>query len=206
VINWILQNREWLFSGLGLALAGLIFAVVRAGYSRWREVRDAKSGDESQSVLYAPAVPRQMRVRLPAFLLRAFLKPDSVRSRVRIGLREESPIHLWLGAQLPHIDLYFQVTNLSSLDLVLDRLLVDVWFSQPTFTGALLRRQFVPAGEITKGIHFRQFLADNQKRHIEEFNSRPQGTAGSINIYLTAYFESNVGRLIVDRSIELPKL
>jgi len=88
-------------------------------------------------------------------------------------LREENPIAMSPGASISLIDLYFEVTNLSPLDLVLDRMLVEVWFGQPTFNTTLLRRHLVPAGEVTKGVHLRQMLADNQKKQVEAFTGAP---------------------------------
>lgn len=130
---------------------------------------------------------------------------DDVRDRIRIGLREDAPGTISLDADLPLINLYFQVTNLSPVDLILDRMLVDVWFGQPTFSVAVLDRLDVPAGEITQGIHVRQVLAENQARQIEAFNAAA-GRAGSLHIFVTAYFESRLGRFSVKHSIERPKL
>ncbi len=65
---------------------------------------------------------------------------DAVRAT---ALREENPIAMSPGASISLIDLYFEVTNLSPLDLVLDRMLVEVWFGQPTFNTTLLRRHLV---------------------------------------------------------------
>ncbi len=101
--------------------------------------------------------------------------------------------------------LFFQITNLSPIDLVLDRALVDVWFGQPTFSVALLHRYSVPAGEITHGIHIRYMLADNQKAQIQAFDAAPGSKAG-FHIYISAYFESKLGRFLVYRSIERDRL
>jgi len=88
-------------------------------------------------------------------------------------LREENPIAMSPGASISLIDLYFEVTNLSPLDLVLDRMLVEVWFGQPTFNTTLLRRHLVLTGKVTKGVHLRQMLADNQKKQVEAFTGAP---------------------------------
>jgi hypothetical protein len=124
-----------------------------------------------------------------------------------IALRDNAPGSVNLGNPIPSVDLYFQVTNLSPIDLVLDRALVDVWFGQPTFTAALLHRYSVPAGEITKGIHVRHMLADNQKAYIEAFEgATPRGSTGRFHVYITAYFESKLGRFFVQSSIERDRL
>jgi len=90
---------------------------------------------------------------------------------------------------------------LSPLDLILDRLLLDVWFGQPTFTTALLRRYNVPSGQITEGIFLRHHLNPAQIKQIDEFN-HADGQRGSVHIYLTAYFQSRAGELEVQKSID----
>lgn len=140
---------------------------------------------------------------MPGVILRLIYKPDDIQRRVIIGLRENVPAALYLGNPVPSIDLYFQITNLSPIDLVLDRALVDVWWGQPTFTVALLHRYSVPAGEITQGIHVRHMLAENQKAYIEAFNAAP---GGRFHVFITAYFESKLGRLSVQQSIERDRL
>lgn len=112
-MQWILQNSSWLFDGLGLAVVGVAWGLLKWGYLRWRETRDAQANDPSAAVGYARVTRRPLQARLPAFVLRLFLKPDVVRERVHIGLREKAPISLSLNAQNPQADFYFQITNLN---------------------------------------------------------------------------------------------
>jgi hypothetical protein len=203
VWQWISDNKEWLFSGVG------VYAVIelgRFGRRRWRESQTAVIGQEEQpSHAKVPGSP--LRSRLPGFLLRLRYKPDDLERLVIIGLRDNAPGSVNLGNPIPSVDLYFQVTNLSPIDLVLDRALVDVWFGQPTFTAALLHRYSVPAGQITQGIHVRYMLADNQKSYIQAFDTaEPRGSRGRFYIYITAYFESKLGRFMVQKAIERDRL
>ena len=48
-------------------------------------------------------------------------------------------------------------------------------------------------------------LTEAQRKQIESFNGTV-GTVGSLHIYMTAYFESKVGRFFVQKSIERQKL
>jgi hypothetical protein len=139
--------------------------------------------------------------RLPGVFLRVLYSPEHVRDSVRIGLRENAPGQVYLNNLPPFVDLYFQITNLGPVDLVLDRAIVDVWFGQPTFSAAFLDRITIPAGEITDGIYLRQMLADNQKAQIEAFNQASR-MGSRLHITITAYFESKLGRFSVRRSIE----
>ena len=196
--DWLWANRTWLFSGAGLAVLASAWGIAKYGYHRWREARGARQSTDLYQVDYLEVARAPRRSSLPAFIRRAVIKPDDVSNRIHIALREEGGLHVSLGSEIPCVDLYFQVTNLSTLDLILDRLLVDVWFGQPTFQAALLDRYVVPAGEITKGMHIRQMLADNQRKQVEA----RRADRSRIIVNVVAYFESDVGRLVVRKTIE----
>jgi hypothetical protein len=198
VINVIVASREWLFSGLGtIVLVGF----VRWGYNRWRERPREELTRLGTELSYTQVRPRPFPTRLPGFVLRVLYEPDTVKSQVHIALRDNVPGTLSLSSPVPNVELYFQVTNLSAIDLVLDRMLVEVWFGQPTFEATFLHRYVIPAGEITDGIHVRQTLADNQKAYIAAFEAA-RGASGSVRIYITAYFESKLGRFSIRQTVE----
>lgn len=75
---------------------------------------------------------------IPGKLLRILYSPEKVASQVRIRLRGERPIAPSLNSSVPHMDLYLEITNLSNIDLQLDRMLLDLWFGQPVLNGAIL--------------------------------------------------------------------
>ena len=205
MLEWLAENKGWLFSGLGIAVPGSLWWLIKYGYTRWKERRSigAATGLSviGQPVQYEKVRRKGIADRLPSFLVRAFLKPENVAAKIRIELRGDTPIDLGLNTEVPHIDVYFEIANFSPFDLVLDRMLVEVWFGQPTFTSALYRRYLVPSGEITKNIYFRHELNSAQQNQISNYVNSDQGR-GSIHIYLTAYFESSVGRVEVKHNIE----
>jgi len=205
-MDWIRTNASWLFSGIGVAVLGVGFALVRFGFRRWRESRASLPEAEQQQLMHARVAGRSLQSRLPRVVLRLFYKPDDIQERVVIALRDNAPGSANMGQPVPYVDLYFQITNLSPLDLVLDRALVDVWFGQPTFTAFLLHRYSVRAGEITKGIHVRHMVTESQKAYIQAFDSATPGNRGRFYIYVTAYFESKLGRFFVQSSIERDRL
>ena len=208
-IEWINANREWLFNGLGAALVVLaIGGVVNWGRNRWRERQAIELIDGRMEISYRQppsTVSRPFSTKLPRFVLRALYKPEEVQSKVKLDLRSNAPASVYLQGQIPYVELYFQITNLGPIDLVMDRLLVEVWFGQPTFTTALLHRYVIPAGEITDGLTVRETLSENQKAQIAAFQAA-DGRAGSIHVYLYAYFESKLGRLVVKQSIERQRI
>ncbi len=200
--SWIVSNAAVLFSGVGVAVVG---AILRFGYRRWLEYRTG-AVEVQKELHHARVTRRSFQSRLPRVLLRVLYKPSDIESQVVIKLRDDAPGSINLGNPIPYVDLYFQITNLSPIDLVLDRALVDVWFGQPAFTAALLHRYRVPAGEITTGIHVRQMISDNQKAYIADFEAAPRGSRGRFHVYITAYFDSKLGRFFVQSSIERDRL
>jgi hypothetical protein len=205
VYNWIVANGHWLFSGAGITIILGVWAGFKAfarwGYTRWRERPRDDLTQLGMQLSYRQVRPRPFPTRLPAFLLRVLYKPDTVKSQVHIALRDNVPATVSLTSPVPYVELYFQVTNLSAIDLVLDRMLLDVWFGQPTFETAILHRYVIPAGDISDGLHARQNLADSEKAYVVAFeNSR--GMSGVVSIYITAYFESKLGRFSVRQTIQ----
>lgn len=138
---------------------------------------------------------------LPGFLLRLMYSPNKIARQVRIGLRSEKPICPNLTREVPDIDLYFEVTNLSNLNLVLERLLVDLWFGQPTLKGSLLRRYCISPRSVSQNICFNSDLTQAQCQYIDEFLNS-QGGRGRIHLHATAYFESKVGVIEVEERFE----
>lgn len=201
LLDLLRDNIPWLFSGLGVAVGGWLF---RRAQVRWNE-QHTLSGQSLTSqgtwlqIVREPVKPKSIVSRLPSFVLRLVFKPEQVASNVHIRLRENNPVALSLtpSVQVPCVDIYFEITNLNGIDLVLDRMLVDMWFGQPNFTGALLRRYAIPAGQITKNIYFRHELTSAQEAQIKR--CRDEGV--SYTLYLTGYFLSSAGMVEVKRRI-----
>jgi hypothetical protein len=138
---------------------------------------------------------------LPSFILSRLFSPRSIAAQVEIRLRSENPISLALGAEVPRIDLCFEISNFSYLNLVLDRLLIDLWFGQPTFQGVVLKRYSISARKSVRDIYHSHSLTSAQKSQIEQFINNPTGH-GQIHIYLIAYFVSKTGVIEVVENIE----
>ena len=142
---------------------------------------------------------------LPAFIQSRLFPPKSVAGQIEVRLMGENPINPNLGAEVPYIELYFEITNLSYLNLVLDRLLIDFWFGQPTFQGAVLKRYGLPARNTVKHIFYRHNLTSAQQKVIEQYSVNPSGR-GQIQIYLTAYLESKADTIEVQKTIGRSKI
>ena len=209
MFRWINDNKDWLFQGGGVVLIVAVLGLLKTGYGRWkprREVVDSTvNGRQPHHAQYERIMSKGLVETFPAFLLKAFVKPSTIVSKVRLDLRGNTPIGLSLNSEVPHLDMYFDITNLSRFDLVLDRMIVEVWFGQPTFTASILRRYLIPGGEITKDIYLRQTLTSGQRSQIHNFET-PGQSRGQIHIRLTAYLESALGRIEVTKDIERSKV
>ena len=138
---------------------------------------------------------------VPPLLGRHLYPASKAAKNIKLGLREEKPIGVSLTIEVPRLDIYFDITNLTPMNLFLDKLFIEVWFGQPTFDGVFLHPQPIPANRITSDIHYNYFLNDYQVKQIQQFQTR-QGSFGRLLIYLTAYFQSRVGIIEVKRNIE----
>jgi len=198
ISDFLRNNTQWIFSGIGVAIIGWL---LQYGYNRWNKARTpADPINPGQKVRRQTMQHKTLTSRLPAFLLRAILSPENVASKVRISLRGDKPFNIALSTEIPRIEIYFEFTNLSPIDLILDRMLVDVWFCQPTFQHTILRRYFIPAGEITGGISLQQDLTPGQITQIKRCTENP-GAGGAIYLHITTYFESKTGRLEMKETI-----
>jgi len=129
------------------------------------------------------------------------LPPARVQQGIDVDLRREAPVNV-SGGEVPTCTLFFEVTNQSQIDITLDRLLLEVWFGQPTFRGAILGRVDIARRTSAKDLYFWTALDAGQvgqiKRHLA------QGTPGNpmaITVQVTAYFASRLGWLKVDRHL-----
>lgn len=139
--------------------------------------------------------------KLPGWLIRHYYNPQSVSQLIDVDLRSNKPIIISFGTEIPSVDLYFQIYNKSHFDLVLDRLLVNLWIGQPTLYGAILRRYDLPKRERTDNISYRHLLTLPQQEQIKK-RREGQLLGTPVTITITAYFESKIGVISVEKRIE----
>ncbi len=138
---------------------------------------------------------------LPRWISRWLAPPERIARQVEIDLRRINPVNIILRADVPNMGLWFRISNMSPVDLVLDRLLVELWVGQPTLRGAVLERLHVPRGKSVEDVYFWHDLGPNQQ---EQIRSRIKDGLLSVQVYvyLKAYFESRVGPVYVNRRLE----
>lgn len=138
---------------------------------------------------------------LPTFLVRIFYRSGKIARQLQIRLRNGKPISVNLDGQVPTIDIYFEVMNFSNFSLVLDRVLIDLWFGQPTLKGCLLKRYKLSPRNISKPILYSSDLTQAQCSQIKRFLDS-DGTHGQISLNIIAYFESKVGLIELEQRFE----
>lgn len=144
---------------------------------------------------------RPLLAKLPGWLIRYFFKPDKIANSIDIDLRSNGPVNISLGMEIPEISLYFHVYNMSPFSLILDRLLIDLWVGQPTLKVAMLRRYVIPQGESIDNVYVSCPLSTQQQNQIRG-RCNGQLLRGPVSLIITAYLESKVGVIEVDKRID----
>jgi hypothetical protein len=137
----------------------------------------------------------------PRWLARRFISSQKTANQIEIDLRRINPIDISFGSDIPSLRLCFRISNLSPFNLVLDRLLIDLWVGQPTLRGAILVRYDVPKRSSRDDIYFTDQLTVPQQEQIRE-RINGQLLSVPVTIYVEAYFDSKVGLVHVKKTLE----
>ena len=140
--------------------------------------------------------------KLPRWLISYFISPQKIADQMNIDLRSNNPIDISFGSDVPNIQIYFEISNMSLFNLVLDRLLIiDVWIGQPTLHGAILERYDVPKRNIKNSVHFIEQLSSPQQEQIKKHVSN-NFLSVPVKFHVKAYFESKIGLIYVEKRFE----
>lgn len=126
-------------------------------------------------------------------MLKKFYKPENLAKEIEIDFVSGSAIKLSLNSQVPMLYIWLRITNKSATSITIDRILLDVWFGQPTVQGAILTRIEIKPKETVKNVCFKEILSNTQ---IEYIISQAKGGRLTTDIQLNnfiAYCESKVG-------------
>lgn len=138
---------------------------------------------------------------LPGWLARYFISSQKIAGQVEIDLRSTNPINIDFETEIPSLSLYFRISNLSPVDLVLDRLLIDLWVRQPTLRGAILQRYDIPKRSSREDVYFRHQLTLPQQEQIRK-RAKDQLLSAAVTVHVKAYFESKIGIIPVEAKLE----
>ena len=138
---------------------------------------------------------------LPSWIARHIVSPDKVAREIEIDLGSSNPIQISFGSEVPRLSIYFRISNLSRVDVTLDRMLVDVWFGQPTLQGAILRRYQVAKRTSEDNVHFVSPLSTPQQEQIKK-QINGQLISSHVRINTKAYFDSKIGIVHLEKTFE----
>lgn len=119
---------------------------------------------------------------LPGFIARWWFNEQRLDSRVNIALRDITPISV--GGSPAQLDLWFRISNHSSADVRVDRIVVHAWFGQPTAMMFRLVPLDVPAHSEVKSVHLTTVLSEDVAQNARIATQSPE-FGGQIHLYVT---------------------
>ncbi len=149
----------------------------------------------------AVSVGWKIVARLPGLIVRRFLAPERLASRVRVDLRSNGPGEFFLGGAIPTLRLWFTVKNWSAFPVVLDRMSFEICADQLVCTGVIVDRIAVPGpGETEHRPHFLTCLSSAQMAQLRR--QPPTNGTVRLTVHGCAYFWSKLGWFSKDLNIE----
>jgi hypothetical protein len=134
---------------------------------------------------------------LPGWLARRFVSVDSVSRQVRLLPRSKTPLVFSLNEATPTVRAYFQVVNHSGVDLMLDRIVAEIWAGQPVAYGVMAHRVAIAKHATTDEIPaFQMPLTPKAIEGAERIREQQKANPGSQGNYTqigTAFFDSKIG-------------
>lgn len=120
--------------------------------------------------------------------------------RISLRLREAAAISLDLSS-LPSAAVFFEVINHSDVDLVLDRVVLELRVGQPLLHDVMAHRYPIPAHETVSNIYYFGLLTEGAAALIRKHQAAartPGGAVHQIQVNARAYFDSPTLRFAVE--------
>lgn len=134
---------------------------------------------------------------LPKWLIRRIYPTAKIANEIEIVLRDNRPIQI-SKSDIPKISVHFNIINHSLIDLVLDRLFINIYVgSQPILFGTKLERHEIPKRRTTE-IYFENLLASSQYDYLEKKCNPKIKMIDTINMDVKIYFESDSGIIEIE--------
>jgi len=134
---------------------------------------------------------------LPGWLVRRFVPLTSVVRQVRLLPRSKAPLNFSLNETTPTVRAWFQVENHSGIELMLDRIVSDIWAGQPVAYGLMGYRTRIPKHTTATQIPpFQVALTPAAIEQVQRQRQLQQATPGiqpSYTMNATAFFDSKLG-------------
>src|SRR6266850_1697943 len=148
----------------------------------------------------ASSLLTKLLAALPGWLLRRFMKAESLRFSLQIDLRGNAPGHLSDSAAVPELEMYLRITNHSAFPVVLDRLDIQAWFGQPFARVAMIERREIAPHSDVDNLRVNTFLSETQLAFLRQMQG---GTwKPELKLQVMGYFSSKLGWTEVNATIE----
>ena len=122
-------------------------------------------------------------------------RPDerkALESRLRVELRPLSPIQINLQPYTPEVRLWFRIDNRTAFEVVLDRLLVEVWYPQPVAEGGVFDRYTISPNQSIDTPMYHAFLPPDKVTTMLQ-TARDPNQYAELQIYARGYFDTPIG-------------
>lgn len=133
--------------------------------------------------------------------------PTDFTRSITLRLREEYAISLDLST-VPSVAVWFEVINHSDVEVVLDRIVLELRVGQPVLQDVMAHRYPIPSHETVSNIYFFGLLTEGAtaliRKHQEALRA-PGGAVQQLQVNARAYFDSPTLRFAIDtRNISRP--
>ena len=139
---------------------------------------------------------------LPKWLARQFLPLSEIEKQFEIRLANGRIPTIDRKSGLPKIEIPMCFDNKARVGVTVDRILFEIWLSQPVFDGAYLWTETVEPG---RQVEYRmvRFYLPNTQRSVLDAHLREGQSPPTLSIHFTAFCECRMGRFKVDNRFEL---
>lgn len=138
---------------------------------------------------------------LPKWLLIRIYPHKKILDEIDIDLDSNDGAEIYFSSSISTLNLNFNISNMTALNLIIDRIIIDIWIDQPIEKGVILERYQLSRYSKKKEIRYRAFLSNAQKEHINFSLKRANDGTVRLMLYLLVYFESKIG--IIEKNKEI---
>lgn len=135
---------------------------------------------------------------LPSFLLKHLCPESKLRKEIEVRGRPEGDQAGFSSQNPASFYFYLMINNKSDLDLELEKLVYEIWYTQPLCNGAYLQTQEIKSKQ-NKDIYGKIFLSEEQIKKAQEENRKDS----KLSLNYKAYFNTKVGKLLKEGQIYL---
>lgn len=133
-------------------------------------------------------------------LARRLLPPERIDRDIRFSLSSDPRTRMDLRGELPLLEAYLHLTNLNPVDLVLDRLVIELSVSNLTVTWQSVIPRRIARLSDRNVIFLRRALGANERAYIAARVTNGE-LGASLGIKVRAVFRANAGEIIIERDL-----